>query len=363
MTLKWLAGNRIEGTSADRTTGTAAIPAVAGGWKELSRTTLGSAGDTIDVSSLSDKRYYMVLTDNIASGLINSRFRLGNSSVDTGSNYARRGSENGAADTTDTSADHLAMPYAENGNTHFFGVHYVSNKSDKEKLLVGHCIDEYASGSGNTPARFENAGKWTNTSNVIDVIRNYNSASGDYASGSEVVVLGYDPDDTHTTNFWEQLADVTTSSSADFFSSGTITAKKYLWVQAYVKQASPYSTGLQFNSDTANNYAIRFSGNGNSDSTAGTNTWKCAMNYSSLAGGGYFMNAFIINNASKEKLVLAQTTENSSSGAGTAPNRLESAGKWANTSDQITSIQIRKESGAGGGQIQSGSFIKVWGSN
>ena len=43
MTLKWLAGNRIEGTSADRTTGTPAIPATAGGWKELSRTTLGSA--------------------------------------------------------------------------------------------------------------------------------------------------------------------------------------------------------------------------------------------------------------------------------------------------------------------------------
>ena len=79
-------------------------------------------------------------------------------------------------------------------------------------------------------------------------------------------------------------------------------------------------------------------------------------------GGGYFMNAFIINNASKEKLVIAHTTENSSTGVN-VPNRLESAGKWANTSDQITSIQIRKESGAGGGQIQSGSVIKVWGSN
>ena len=76
-----------------------------------------------------------------------------------------------------------------------------------------------------------------------------------------------------------------------------------------------------------------------------------------------FSAEFWINNASKEKLVIAHTTENSSSGAGTAPNRIESTGKWTNTSDQITSIQIRKESGAGGGQLQSGSFIKVWGSN
>jgi hypothetical protein len=30
-----------------------------GGWVELGRTTLGSAGDSISVASLPDKRYYM----------------------------------------------------------------------------------------------------------------------------------------------------------------------------------------------------------------------------------------------------------------------------------------------------------------
>jgi len=34
-----------------------------GGWVELGRTTLGSAGDSIDVTSLDDKRYYWVLSD------------------------------------------------------------------------------------------------------------------------------------------------------------------------------------------------------------------------------------------------------------------------------------------------------------
>ena len=36
-----------------------------GGWVELGRTTLGGTGSSIDVSSLSDKRYYMVLTNII----------------------------------------------------------------------------------------------------------------------------------------------------------------------------------------------------------------------------------------------------------------------------------------------------------
>jgi hypothetical protein len=39
-----------------------------GGWVELGRTTLGSAGDTITVSSLADKRYYMVLMMQQGSG-------------------------------------------------------------------------------------------------------------------------------------------------------------------------------------------------------------------------------------------------------------------------------------------------------
>ena len=61
--VEWLAGNRIRGTNAERTstTGFNSIPAVAGGWVELGRTTLGSAGDDITVSSLADKRYYMIL--------------------------------------------------------------------------------------------------------------------------------------------------------------------------------------------------------------------------------------------------------------------------------------------------------------
>ena len=353
MTVTYHSGRRIQATQADFD----GTPAVFGGWKEIGRASVTS-GDTINVTSLADKKYLMVLGCGIGSGNVAliSRFNS-----DTGNNYNNRYNSNGGTDATSGANDRL-FTNGSGSSPQEFSVFHVANKSNKEKLLVGHNVNNATAGAGTAPQRREYSNKWANTSSAISSLNVFNSDSGDFASGSEVVVLGYDPDDTHTDNFWEELANVELSSSADFFSSGTITAKKYLWLQTYIKQASPYSTGLQFNSDTANNYAFRYSGNGNSDAT-GTSTWKCAFNYSSLAGGGYFMNTFIINNASKEKLVIAHTTENSSSGAGTAPNRIESTGKWANTSDQITSIQIRKESGAGGGQLQSGSFIKVWGSN
>jgi hypothetical protein len=354
--MSYLDSKRIIGTNTQRT----GQDAVSGGWKEVGRTTLGSAGDTIDVSSLPDKRYYMVLTTNIASGTIDTRFRLGNGSVDTGSNYARRGSENGAADGTGTGNDSLLIPYAENGNTHFFGVHYFANKSDKEKLLVGNCVDEYASGSGNQPARFDNAGKWSNTSDVIDVIRNYNAQSGSFDTGSECVVLGYDPDDTHTTNFWEQLADVTLGSDASEISSGTITAKKYLWVQVYFQNASNSDDVLvRFNNDTGSNYAHRHQMNYEGDSTATSQSSIKLIDRNSAADRGRFVNFFAINHSAKEKLLIVHGTEEETSGANNHPTSSDCVGKWDNESSQITEIDCFTNSG----NIRSGARLIVWGSD
>ena len=251
---------RIVGTNADRI----GTDAISGGWKEVGRTTLGSAGDTIDVTSLPDKRYYMVLHNSISTGNVTSSVRLNG---DSGNNYAWRYNDNGGSDGTITTNN--AMNAGDRNpptGGDAWAVSYLANTSGKEKLMISSGLQRNSAGAGSAPTRGETASKWTGT-DVIDQITSVNQESGDWASGSEMVVLGWDPDDTHTTNFWEELANVELSSSADFFSSGTITAKKYLWLQTYIKQASPYSTGLQFNSDTANNYAYRYSGNGNSDAT------------------------------------------------------------------------------------------------
>ena len=361
MTVKWLAGNRIEGTSADRTTGTAAIPAVSGGWKELGRTSVTS-GDSIDVTSLADKRYLMVLGCGIGSGNVAliSRFNS-----DTGNNYNNRYSSNGGADATSGANDRL-FTNGSGSSPQEFSVFYVANKSDKEKLLVGHNVNNATAGAGTAPQRREYANKWANTSNAISSLNVFNSDTGDFASGSEVVVLGYDPDDTHTDNFWEELADVSLSSASDTLSSGTITAKKYLWVQTFVKATGgTVEPDSRFNNDNSgsNNvsgtYADRYNVNGGSDAT-GTNLNK------GVRGSGVpvsaFFNDFIINISSKEKLVMRNVTYVSTAGAGTAPNRRETVGKWANTSDQITNITWHDESGSAA-QMDSGSFIKVWGSN
>ena len=342
---------RIVGTNADRV----GSDAISGGWKELGRTTLGSAGDNIDVSSLSDKRYYMVLTNAIASGgSTDVAMRL---NTDTGSNYASRRSIDGATDETRTSDTMGIINHFENETC--LGVHYLANLSSKEKLGVGHFGLKGSAGAGNAPRRVENVGKWTNTSNAINAVNLFNNDTGSFDTGSECVVLGWDPDDTHTDNFWEQLADVSLSSASDTIDSGTLSAKKYIWFQVYAEGAN---TELQFrfNSDSGSNYASRRSGDGGADSTFTSQTMSKINATGGASHTACFMNGFIINNSANEKLVITHQVATEATGAGTAPRRSEGVTKWSNTSSQITSIQAINNST---GDFGSGSFIKVWGSN
>jgi hypothetical protein len=243
-------------------------------------------------------------------------------------------------------------------STPIFSVSYLSNKSDKEKLHINHSVNAYTDGAGTAPYRQESVNKHAQTSNAINSVTVLNGAgSGDYASGSEVVVLGWDPADTHTTNFWEELASVELSSAGDNLSSGTFTAKKYLWVQVFLKASGSINTDFTFNNDTGSNYSERWSINGGTDGSA-TSINKLDM--LSTTSYNEFANMFIINNSSNEKLVITHQIGEEGSGAGIASRRQELVGKWSNTSSQITEIDFTNVQT---GSFDTGSILKVWGAD
>ena len=325
-----------------------------GGWVELGRTTLGSPASSITVSSLPDKRYYKLLIDTRnGSGTIHNITTRFNS--DTGSNYAYRRSSSGGADSTGTSQTNIQVTAQQDEE---FAVAYISNLSNQEKLQLSHSCSIGATGAATAPSRQESVGKWTNTSNSINSITCFNaSAVNTYATGSELVVLGWDPADTHTTNFWEELASVDLTGGANAnLSSGTISAKKYLWLQYYVQATSGTpDLKVSFNNDSGSNYARRRNINGGSDATSVSQT--------SLNQDGslvkLFGNAFIINNASNEKLCIFHSVREDSSGAANAPNRRETVGKWTNTSNQITEIDLDVSSST----MTTSSYMRVWGAD
>jgi hypothetical protein len=354
--VEWLAGNRIIGTTAERPTASLQSPNV-GGWKEIDRMTLGSVGDTITVSSLDNKKYYMVLGDKQPSGTADFNWRVGNGSADPNNNYSRRQSSNGGTDTYNEGYNRM---FADNGgsSTPSFQVGYFVNISGKQKLNITHSVSQGTAGAGTEPTRRESVNKWNNTSNPINVIQGVNVEGGDFAIGSEVVVLGWDPTDTHTDNFWEELYSNELSTDNQNFDTSTISAKKYLWLQFYQKGHTGNSY-LKFNNDTG--YSRTHSINGAADANPVTSQSQLTNVLTGGTGDSQtFTNMFIINTSAKDKLMIYETTFNASgnTGVSNAPQHIKGACKWGNTSEQITSIQVTDNGGAG---FDTGSFLKIWG--
>lgn len=148
-------------------------------WEELGRTILGSAADTISVANLPERKYLKVITRLIQSGNITSNLRFNN---DSGTNYAFvRDSGNSVSQTSigtgNSSLDQVT-------------VWDITNLSSSPKTVVG--ITNFGSASAAVaPIRDTTVGKWHNTSSQISRVDAINIGSGDFASGSEVIVLGH----------------------------------------------------------------------------------------------------------------------------------------------------------------------------
>ena len=156
-------------------------------WIKLGTTTLGSAGDTIDISSLSDNKFHQMLIYGISSGVGNTSLRFNN---DSGSNYAKRRSHNGLSDSTavnQTSTNTDGFTSREN-----FDVAYMVNVSSEEKLIIRHTVDRETAGAGTAPARIEVVSKWSNTADTIDQTTVVNTLAGDLSTDSNLTVLGSD---------------------------------------------------------------------------------------------------------------------------------------------------------------------------
>ena len=217
----------------------------------------------------------------------------------------------------------------------------------------------------------ETVGKWANTSDAINRMDLINISTGNFNTNSETVILGWDPDDTHTDNFWEPLADINATGSQSSFNTGAFTAKKYLWIQFYWKATftGAYTTMRVGNTtlDTGSNYAWRWSNNGGSDSTGTSKSdgWYPVSGQGSDSATDYYVfgNMFIINNAGNEKLGICHTNRWDGAGEGNANARSEVVVKWADTTNQIDIVGLERAGGSASGNYDSSSFIKVWGSN
>ena len=157
-------------------------------WEEIGRVTLSGTADTMSLTSLPARKYLRLIVAVISSGAIDAGMTFNN---DTSANYAWRRSINGAADVT--SAGTTVIPTKPDTSAYdCLAIVDILNISSREKLVWAQSTTENTAGAGNVAGRSELNGKWANTSAQITRVDINNASAGDFAAGSELIVLGHD---------------------------------------------------------------------------------------------------------------------------------------------------------------------------
>lgn len=156
-------------------------------WEEIDRISLTPAGDTLSVASFDAKKYLRVIVHILSTGGTTSGVMTLNG--DTGANYSRRLTNN---DTQGTVVSQTGLSLLNTAaQTALIDIEIV-NAEDQEKLILGQISESSTAGAGTAPGSLYVAGKWANTADQITTVTFTNGGTGNYAIGSQIIVLGHD---------------------------------------------------------------------------------------------------------------------------------------------------------------------------
>src|SRR5437879_7241850 len=155
---------------------------------------------------------------------------------------------------------------------------------------------------------------------------------------------------------FDLLGSTTLTAANATISVKGITVRKYLIILIYSLETATLIVDLRFNNDSGNNYAYRNSNNGAADTTT-VSTSAIALNATSPVPS--LFRIFVVNRSTQEKLVILHHIDQNTAGAANAPNRDETVGKWANTSAQITEVDVVASTST----FASGTTLAVYGSD
>lgn len=133
---------------------------------------------------------------------------------------------------------------------------------------------------------------------------------------------------------WEILADVTLNTSASSISSGTFAGRGLLKISFYTPAGATLTNQLRFNNDSASNYSTNQKINDNAQVLLPSSS--SIAHDPNNAAVPIWETFEIVNVAAQEKMVKINGMDNGASGAASMGNRWWCAGKWINTSVQIT---------------------------
>ena len=375
MAIKHLAGERIQGTAAERaaleTTQEGSAPN--NSWKEIGRFTVsGSDVDSIVCRGLSsatsgtfaDKDNLMILIHIIGDdGDTNFNVRFGDTSIDsTANNYESVVSQHGGADSNDGDGDSDGIKYGGYGSytqgLYVIQVRNITGSGFHGKSAEGKYVFQYGYSAANNTGRGEGVGTWKG-SGQIGMVEVHNNQSGGFSAGSEIVVLGCDDDEADSgANFWQEIGSVNASGSETQITL-TKTFPKYMMFSCYGYGGSG-DHGFFFNNDesgsdnSSGKMTRRFSQNNGTDNTASTQ-YRHLNNMMKSGSTGSYAHGFIVNVAGKAKIFYGVTSTDGN-------EHWEWSSKYA-PNDSVDALITRMDLKSTSGNYSSDTNLRVWGSN
>lgn len=157
----------------------------------------------------------------------------------------------------------------------------------------------------------------------------------------------------------EELGRTTLGVAGDTLSVTGLPARKYLKVRINtINTGGTNSIAIRFNGDSGANYTYRNASAGGADTTAASATELVSQG---AGAWSHFIEMEVLNVAAREKAAILHSNALNAVGAANVPGRLEHAGKWSNTADAISRIDVLNLLGTGDYAI--GSEIVVTGHN
>jgi hypothetical protein len=158
-------------------------------WGKAGSTTLSSAGDDVDITSLSESKSKMIISQMINSGACQNKMTFN----DTGSGkYASRNEYNDDADSTQINQNFIPhWDGNDNASNPQFVVSFLCDVDGEAKIGMYFGMDRGTAGAGNTIRSRNMVYKYINTAKITRIDLN-NQGAGSYDTGSNLTALGSD---------------------------------------------------------------------------------------------------------------------------------------------------------------------------
>ena len=368
MAVKYLAGDRLIGTAAERTAMTTSSTVVSNtSWKEVGRGTVtGSTATSIATGTFTAKDNYMIMFHIIADGSTVTKLHFNDDNSD--GNYQKADSDNGAGNSIENGIDTLTGIHKTTAYQ-AWGYGYVRNKLDGSKRLQIYAMKNNATGVSGTLEQRKYFGAW-NPDTATDRITKMTMTAGGatLGVGTEILVLGMDDDEADSgTNYWQQIGKNALTSASDDLDVTIASPKKYMMVNYHAIPSGGIDIagrcGISGSVATTDSFYTKQECD--NWGTFGSSAQADILGWGKGSGGAYDAQGwgYMVNKDGSEKMWLSSGQDNGGDGSGNVGAVRENAGKFVTTSGQVNIFRLIQYGGGGYGDMASGTECTVWGGN